>query len=114
MRVLVCGGRDYADWDSLRDTLDRLHVETPIALVIHGAARGADSLADEWAKSRGVPRLPRPAKWKELGKPAGPIRNAEMLKDRPDLVVAFLGGAGTADMVRKAEAAGVLVMRVPA
>lgn len=33
---------------------------------------------------------------------------------RPDLVVAFPGGRGTADMVRRATAAGIEVIRVSA
>lgn len=44
------------------------------------------------------------------GKAAGPIRNQRMLDEgKPDLVVAFPGGRGTADMVRRAKAAGVPV-----
>lgn len=43
---------------------------------------------------------------------AGPIRDQEMLdKGKPDLVVAFLGNRGTADMVRRAREAGVPVRR---
>lgn len=38
---------------------------------------------------------------------AGPIRNSFMLALGPDLVLAFPGGRGTADMVRQASEAGV-------
>ena len=45
---------------------------------------------------------------------AGPIRNQEMLdKGKPDLVIAFPGGKGTADMVGRALRTGVFVYRVP-
>lgn len=51
--------------------------------------------------------------WKDHGKAAGPIRNQLMLDDfKPDLVVAFPGGKGTADMVKKAQDAGVTVILV--
>ena len=50
--------------------------------------------------------------WDELGKKAGPLRNQRMLDDgKPDMVVAFPGGGGTKDMVRRAAKAGVAIMR---
>ena len=48
-----------------------------------------------------------PADWTKHGKAAGPIRNQKMLDECPDLVVAFPGGKGTADMVRRAMKAGI-------
>ena len=51
------------------------------------------------------------ADWETHGRAAGPIRNEKMLTWKPDLVVAFPGGVGTADLVRRAEAAGVPVQR---
>lgn len=56
-----------------------------------------------------------PADWKTHGKRAGSIRNQKMIDDyHPQLVVAFPGGAGTADMVRRARAAGIEVREIPA
>jgi len=53
------------------------------------------------------------AKWSKHGRAAGPIRNQEMIDEcKPDLVVAFPGGRGTADMVRRAKAAGIRVIEV--
>ena len=111
--LLVCGGRDYADRDHVFATLDRVHAKRPVGLVIHGKARGADTLAGEWADARGIEVWAFPAMWAQDGKGAGPIRNKRMLDlGQPGGVVAFPGGAGTADMVRRAEAAGLPVMRV--
>lgn len=113
MRVLVCGGRAYEEREHLFVTLDRLHRARGITLVIAGGARGADTLAEEWAKDRSVPHQIFHAEWDTLGRPAGPIRNQRMLDEgKPDLVVAFPGGKGTADMVRRAYEAGVRVMEV--
>lgn len=115
MRVLVCGGRDFTDRDRVFRELDDLHVQKPITLVIHGGAKGADRSAEAWAMSRAVPFRRFLADWKTLGKGAGPVRNARMLADgKPDVVVAFPGNRGTADMVRKAFAANVPVVRVHA
>jgi hypothetical protein len=109
-RVLVCGGRHFGDAVALASALYRVQEKRGIAVLIHGAARGADTLAAGWAMMEGVDALPFPADWKAHGKTAGPIRNQRMLDEGlPDAVVAFPGGTGTADMVRRALAAGVPV-----
>lgn len=113
VRVLVCGGRDFANYEFVGAELDRIHVETPIFAIIHGNARGADSCARIWAyhhEKDGIRCWAFPAQWSKYGKAAGPRRNQTMLGMKPDLVVAFPGGAGTADMVRRAKAAGIPVL----
>jgi hypothetical protein len=113
MRVLVCGGRDFADREVLFATLTALHAAAPITLLVHGAAKGADRLAGEWAEAVGIPVAAFPADWKRYRGAAGPKRNKQMLVEgKPDLVVAFPGGKGTGNMVGQAEAAGVLVPNV--
>lgn len=112
-RVLVCGGRDYADANRLYGVLDELHRKQGISCVIEGNARGADRMAGYWARKHRIDNLKFPADWATSGKAAGPIRNRQMLEEgRPDLVLAFPGGRGTADMVRQAKAAGVSVVEV--
>lgn len=115
MRVLVTGGRDYADWQTFRATLIALKAEFGTMLVIHGGCpTGADRMAADWCAQRGIPCARMDAHWNALGKKAGPLRNAWMLNLlSPDLVVAFEGGRGTADMVAKAEAASIPVRRLP-
>jgi YspA, cpYpsA-related SLOG family len=114
MRVLVCGGRDYADRESVYNTLCDLDSAPcgPITCVIHGDARGADRLGMQWARDMGdIEDMAFPADWKLHGRAAGPIRNGEMLaRGKPDLVVAFPGGRGTADMVAQAKRVGIRVM----
>jgi hypothetical protein len=66
-----------------------------------------------WAKQFGIQTLAFPADWKTHGKAAGFIRNQRMLDEgKPDLVLGFPGGSGTADMCSRAERAGVRVVRV--
>ena len=114
-RVLVCGGRDYVDRQSLYQVLDAAHSANPIELLIAGGAAGADLLAADWADYRGVKKLIFVADWENEGRSAGPKRNQRMLDEgKPDMVVAFPGGAGTADMRKRAEAAGVPVVKITA
>lgn len=110
MTVLVCGGRNFGNRWWLYTALDALHDWKPIDVLIHGDARGADHLAGEWARDRKVPCRRYPADWEKHGKSAGPRRNQQMLDEgRPDLVMAFPGGAGTRDMVTRAKRAGIRV-----
>jgi predicted Rossmann-fold nucleotide-binding protein len=114
MRVLVCGGRDYDDWGELCERLALLHADRDIKTIIHGGACGADRLAGKFAReSDGIEEIVFPADWNRYGVRAGPIRNRRMLDEgKPDLVVAFRGGRGTADMIRQAKAANVPVQTI--
>jgi hypothetical protein len=120
MRVLVCGGRNYADRHVLFYCLDALNHEASGLEIGVGynpkdkRYQGADQIAYEWAKGRGVPGRCYPAHWDLQGDAAGPMRNQRMLEMfQPDLVVAFLTtdkpNIGTQDMMRRARAAGVEV-----
>lgn len=109
MRVIVCGGRGFDDYDLMARTLDSLGVTE----VAEGGASGADDMAEAWACQRNKPCRTYPAQWAKHGKSAGPLRNQHMLDDfTPDAVIAFPGGRGTADMVRRAKSAGVRVVEV--
>lgn len=109
MKVLICGGRDFADMDLVFAAMRDLEAAFgPVTSVIHGGAAGADLLGSRWGHFFGLPVTPFKADWTKHGKAAGPIRNQRMLDEgKPDRVVAFPGGRGTADMVRRAEKAGV-------
>jgi len=117
MRVLVCGGRDFNDWNLLNDKLYWVLFEighgAKDTTIISGAARGADSLAIRFSHEYGTKLVSFPADWTAHGKAAGPIRNQQMIDDgKPDLVVAFPGGTGTADMVRRAKKHNIQVIEV--
>jgi hypothetical protein len=112
MRFLVCGGRDYDDGPAIYRALDALHAKCRIACIIEGGATGADAHARSWANAKGIDVRTFQADWERYGRRAGPLRNARMLDEgRPDGVVAFPGGRGTADMIRQAQTAGLKVWR---
>lgn len=132
IRVLVFGGRNFTDEVRAFYVLDHYHAESGgFAVVIEGEADGADKLARAWAESRGVAVEPYPAAWDDLTTPpivtryrrdgtpynvlAGPNRNTRMLREgKPTLGIAFPGGNGTADMIRKCHMAKVPVLVIPA
>ena len=108
-RVLVCGSRLWADRVAVARRLAQLPRDT---VIIHGGARGADTIAGYTARAFDLTVEEYPADWKRNGKAAGPIRNQRMLTEgRPSIVIAFHEdprlGRGTADMVRRAKAAGL-------
>ena len=112
IRLLIAGGRDYADWDHFEDCLlselePSLHSGEKIVL-IHGAAKGADAMADRWAAENKVEVLRFPADWQAYGKSAGPIRNGLMIEQGdPDRALLFPGGPGTRDIMLKLFNAGI-------
>lgn len=118
-RVLVCGGRAYADGEHLGNVMDE-HVRWGDTVVTGGAGYtdpdgtmyGADLMAHTYATKYCIKAEVFFADWKTHGKAAGPIRNREMLASGIDLVIAFPGGRGTADCVRQAEERGIRVIRV--
>lgn len=112
--ILVCGGREYDDRKNVYRKLDLVLKNTNDNItIVHGAARGADTLAEDWAKSRQVNYRGFPAKWDKFKKRAGTLRNKEMIDDNViDLVIAFPGGNGTAGMIRLAKEANIDVIEV--
>ncbi len=112
MIVLVTGGRDYVNRDAIYRTLDAHSV----TFLVHGdCPTGADRIARTWALERGVIQAKFEAPFTAIGGRAGPQRNTAMLAmmRQVDLVLAFTGGKGTADMVAKARKAGVMVREIP-
>lgn len=108
MRLLVCGSRKYFDREAVFGALHYLAETYGWLTIIEGGATGADRLAREWAVLcyHGVVTIP--AEWDLNGKAAGLLRNEKMITSgKPDGVVAFPGGPGTADMKRRALAHGL-------
>ena len=110
MKILICGDRNWDDPWAIYDVISKLDRNT---VIIHGAAPGADTLADTIAKKLGFEVIPFPAEWARYGKAAGPIRNRKMLDEEPDKVIAFHNdienSKGTKDCKEEAEKRGILV-----
>lgn len=114
-RILVCGGRAYANQDQFNRAME--HAKQwfdPYFCIIQGQAKGADYMASFWCFTRGIPCMGMSALWHFYRKKAGSLRNTWMLDfGQPDLVIAFPGGTGTANMVEQARDRGIPVWEVP-
>ena len=110
MKILVCGDRDWTDIWTIYDVLNKYPRDT---IILHGAARGADTMAGTIAKKLKFTIHSCPAQWEKYGKAAGPIRNRQMLDMNPDLVIAFHNNIekskGTKDCIKEAEKRGIPV-----
>ena len=112
----MTGGRTYRFASRVTAALDALdRGEARITALAHGGCSGADECAEGWAVATGTPTTRYKANWTQEGVKAGPLRNGRMLREfRPDVVLAFPGGKGTADCVRQARALGIRVIEVSA
>ena len=82
--------------------------------IISGGATGVDSVAIDWAVTHWCGFKEYPADWGKFGKAAGYLRNKQMLNEgKPDIVIAFPGGKGTANMIKLAKNAGIKIIEVP-
>lgn len=126
-RLLVCGGRTFAaevdgkpmalvlrERQFMREILHPLLIDRfdMDVAVITGGAPGADTYAEQIADELTLPIVRHKANWKRAGNAAGPMRNQLMLEEwKPTMIVAFPGGRGTADMIRRSTVAGIEVKR---
>lgn len=110
--VLVTGGRDFNNRDFVLRMLDAQHRLHHFTHLMHGGSRGVDKTAGAWAHSVGVQEVCCYANWTMWPASGGIRRNMAMVALRPDLVIAFPGGRGTADCTAKARAAGLKIVVV--
>lgn len=111
MKILICGDRNWNDYNLILETLKKLE---DVTVVIQGEAKGADYQGKTAAKALDIPVQSYPADWNTYGKSAGPIRNHQMLQEgKPDLILAFhddlIHSKGTKHMVEIATKAGIEV-----
>lgn len=111
-KILICGDRHYDNYLRIIEILQTLRENFHGIRVIEGGANGADSIAKYAAlmlnavHRGGFDSTTFEADWKKYGARAGPIRNSQMLKEQPVLVVAFHDAIeksrGTRDTIKKA------------
>lgn len=110
-RLIIAGGRDFNDYETLKNYVDfKLSRTEDEIQIISGGARGADTLGERYAAERGFSLRRFPADWERYGKSAGVRRNKEMAQNA-DALIAYWDGfsRGTKNMIDEATEAGLIV-----
>ena len=89
MKLAIIGSRAFNNLDRFHETL--LPLKEKIELIVSGGAKGADSIAENYAKENKIPVIIHYPDWKQYGKKAGIIRNKLIIVDS-DAVIAFWDG----------------------
>lgn len=110
MKVIIAGGRDFKDYNRLKEVCDKILSNQNDIEIVSGTAGGADTLGERYAQEKGYEVKKFPAKWNEYGKKAGYLRNQEM-GDYADGLIAFWDGQskGTKHMIDIANKNGLKV-----
>lgn len=103
MKVAIVGCRDFNDYSQLHYWMDRIRTLFPVDGFVSGGAKGADSLAEVYARDCKIPIEVIKPDWEKFGKAAGMIRNGEIIK-AADIIVAFWDGRsrGTKNSIDRA------------
>ena len=93
MKLAVVGSRGFSDKARLYAELEKF---SGISLIISGGAKGADQLAEEYARERNIPVKIFMPDWAKYKRAAGPMRN-KLIVQESECVIAFWDGvsAGT-------------------
>ncbi len=93
MKLAIVGGRDFNDYEYMEQTMLNILIgnKLRIAEVVSGGARGADTLAERFARHWNKSFKVFPADWNTHGNRAGYLRN-EQIVQYCDLCVAFWDG----------------------
>lgn len=94
MKIAIVGSRTFQDYDLMCEFIEcKLSDEefNSVEAVVSGGARGADSLAEQYARENGLEMIHFKADWRGLGSKAGPMRNVEIIREC-DICFAFWDG----------------------
>lgn len=102
-RYAIIGSRGFTDYELLKSTIQTRGIND-IGEIVSGGARGADSLAEQYAIDNNIKLTVFYADLETYGRKAGHIRNQSII-DHCDVVLAFWDGIsrGTADSIKKAQ-----------
>ena len=110
MRTIIAGGRNIDYWPEVAAACAA--ASWPITKVIHGCAKGVDTLGEWYGEKNNIPVERFPAEWERLGRAAGPIRNEEMAQNADALIAVWDGKSkGTMNMIYLAYAYKLKVLQ---
>jgi hypothetical protein len=111
MNLAIIGSRNFTDEKLFKEKIIPIlaHLEEEV-VIISGGAKGADTLAENYANQNNLKMIVIKPDWKKYGRGAGIVRNTEII-NQSDMVIAFWDGQskGTKDSVSKAKKLGKVV-----
>lgn len=111
-RIAFAGGMDCHDHTAIFAALDKTRAKYPDMVLLHGGGtKGAELIAAKWAEARSVAQVVFKPDWTRHAKAAPFKRNDTLLKEMPIGLIAFPGSGITENLVDKARALGIRVMR---
>ena len=103
MKLIIAGGREFNDYQLMKESFDRL-IQAEDITIISGTARGADRLGEVLAQEYGLELIRMPANWDKYGKSAGYRRNEAMAKVATHALIFWDGKSkGTNHMINLAK-----------
>ncbi len=109
--VAIAGGKDIANPAAVIERLDKARAKYADLVLVHGGGPGVEKIAASWAEQHGVHQVVCKPDWDRHGRAAPFRRNDELLNLLPKGVIAFPGSGITENLVDKARAMGIPVMR---
>ena len=91
MRVIIAGGRDFDNYELLRENCNFYFSRRLPDEIVSGGAKGADCYGEMYAAENNIPKKVFMADWNAHGKAGGPIRNRQMAEYATHLI-AFWDG----------------------
>jgi hypothetical protein len=106
MFLIIAGSRNFHHAPTLELAMQEFQLHPEV--ILHGAARGVDTLAQKYAEAHCISVVAFPAQWDRYGKSAGPIRN-NLMAARGDALLALWDGSspGTRHMILAAAQRGL-------
>ncbi|PJR03140.1 DUF2493 domain-containing protein [Avrilella dinanensis] len=105
MKLAIIGSRGFTDYDFLKKSVSDFLKRNSLVCthIVSGGAKGADTLASQYAMEHQLEMIVFKPDWKQYGKRAGFIRNTTIIENA-DVVIAFWDGnsSGTKDAIMKA------------
>lgn len=108
MKLAIVGSREITDMSILLEGISKVPAMDQVTEIVSGGAKGVDTLARQFAESRGLRCTEFLPDYARYGRAATLVRNSQIV-EYADLVLAIPvkgGSRGTHDSMRKAEKVG--------
>ena len=112
--VAIAGGEDVTDPAAVIARRDNARAKYADMVLVHGGGPGVERIAARWAERNGVHQIVCKPDWNKHGRAAPFRRNDELLNLLPKGVIAFPGSGITDNLVDKARALGIPVLKAVA